>query len=600
MGRSEDLRERELSDFYSAELPHSKPHPSIVVVSTQLKSKSNRDARPERGVAARHRDVEVCAVGAFAQYLFYRFHVKSEPIPDFSSRDSWYRIKLLVDDDTKDNTVGVTWAVQAGLLRQAFDKCSVSSSHLTHAMRSGGAQFASAAGCTEDAIRKHGRWCGDRLMERYLTSVTLQPIRALSGFNIVGGDYWLPRAVVDPPTTLSERIFPWIETKYEQVKTRAQAGGEADGAALQFLDMLKYLRVVLLQDSVLLQTKNPSFPLWNHPPFNTVEFATYAQNLTQTISTTTSPFDISVTQLVPALGTALGHVRSELSALTEKIEQLDSRSELQQRRQDEQFGALAANMDGITQLFVAAQQSEQRLNAARAAVAKSLRTLSLLSCQLSGTVDGAGENSPLALDATILTSTSSISSAAENTSTSTTAAIGWDTPTANSTSFSPTITSSTFPTAIHHTIAASFSSGGQLTTAAPLSAPLALPAAAAAAAASAASALGISTTYQLPSVESVEALWQEWREGRDGRPALGAMDDAKDPRLRQSSSMKQQLYRWRKVVTFIREVGEDKAQETILALDRILESRKGGLRLLAEELAKKDEKIKWVQLLESP
>ncbi|KAE8217010.1 hypothetical protein CF319_g8800 [Tilletia indica] len=364
--------------------------------------------------------------------------------------------------------------------------------------------------------------------------------------------------------------------------------------------MLKYLRVVLLQDSVLLQTKNPSFPLWNHPPFNTVEFATYAQNLTQTISTTTSPFDISVTQLVPALGTALGHVRSELSALTEKIEQLDSRSELQQRRQDEQFGALAANMDGITQLFVAAQQSEQRLNAARAAVAKSLRTLSLLSCQLSGTVDGAGENSPLALDATILTSTSSISSAAENTSTSTTAAIGWDTPTANSTSFSPTITSSTFPTAIHHTIAASFSSGGQLTTAAPLSAPLTLPAAAAAAAASAASALGISTTYQLPSVESVEALWQEWREGRDGRPALGAMDDAKDPRLRQSSSMKQQLYRWRKVVTFIREVGEDKAQETILALDRILESRKGGLRLLAEELAKKDEKIKWVQLLESP
>ncbi|KAE8221175.1 hypothetical protein CF319_g5421, partial [Tilletia indica] len=226
-----------------------------------------------------------------------RFYVKSEPIPDFSARNSWHRIKLLVDDDATDNNVGVTWAVQAGLLRQAFDKCSISSSHLTHAMRSGRAQFASAAGCTEDAIRKHGRWCGDRLMERYLTSVTLQPIRSLSGFNVVGGDYWLPRAVVDPPTTLSEQIFSWIEAKHEQVKTRAQAGGEADGAALQFLDMLKYLRVVLLQDSILLQAKFPSFPLWNHPPINTVEFATYAQNLTQAISTTTPPFEISITHL---------------------------------------------------------------------------------------------------------------------------------------------------------------------------------------------------------------------------------------------------------------------------------------------------------------
>ncbi|KAE8269713.1 hypothetical protein A4X09_0g2635 [Tilletia walkeri] len=84
MGRSEDLRERELSDFYCAE----------------LKSKSNRDARPERGVAARHRDVEVCSVGAFAMYLFFRFHVFSEPVPDFSSRDSWYRIKLLIDHET--------------------------------------------------------------------------------------------------------------------------------------------------------------------------------------------------------------------------------------------------------------------------------------------------------------------------------------------------------------------------------------------------------------------------------------------------------------------------------------------------------------------
>ncbi|KAE8266626.1 hypothetical protein A4X09_0g5726 [Tilletia walkeri] len=575
MGRSEDLRERELSDFYSAELPHSKPHPSIVIVSTQLKSKSNRDARPERGVAARHRDVEVCAVGALAQYLFYRFHVQNEFPLDFSSRDSWYRVKLLVDDEAKDNTVGVTWAVQAVLLRQAFDKCSISSSHLTHAMRSGGAQFASAAGCTEDAIRKHGRWCGDRLMERYLTSVTLQPIRALSGFSIIGEDYWLPRTVIDPPTTLSQQIFPWIEAKYEQVKTRSQTGGEADGAALQFLDMLTYVWVVLLQDSVLLREKIPSFPLWDHPPFNTAGFATFAQTLTQTINTTTSPFDISVTQLVPSLGTALGHVRSELSALTGKIEKLDGRSEEQQRRHDEQFGALAANMDGITQLFVAAQQSEQRLNAARAAVAESLRTLSLLSCQLSGAVgfDAARNNSTLVLDSAFSTSSPTSSTTADGSTGSSGDNIGL---TATSSSFPLAITASSFPTTSHHTPA----SLPSLTISTTLAAPLALPAAAAAAA-SAATALGIATDYRLPSVASVAALWQEWSAGREGRLALGVMDAAGDIRLRGSSSMKQQVYRWRKICGFIKEVGEEKATETVAALDRILAARKGGLRLLA-------------------
>ncbi|KAE8207919.1 hypothetical protein CF327_g7225 [Tilletia walkeri] len=101
-----------------------------------LKSKSNRDARPERGVAARHRDVEVCSVGAFAMYLFFRFHVFSEPVPDFSSRDSWYRIKLLIDHEThgskfkgsKKGPVGPTFSISC--------KDGLRSSRIIHEVRS--------------------------------------------------------------------------------------------------------------------------------------------------------------------------------------------------------------------------------------------------------------------------------------------------------------------------------------------------------------------------------------------------------------------------------------------------------------------------------
>jgi len=177
-------------------------------VSTQLSSKTNKEARPERGVAARHKDPEVCAVGALAAYLFSRFHCQGEAPPDFSSREAWYRLKLLVGDDRHDHTTPITYDSQAALLRLAFLACAIVSSSLTHAMRQGGSRIAYEAGCTEDAVRKHGRWCGDRMMERYLTGVAIQPVLALAGFKIEGGDYWLPRALLEPRRTSSKQCFP--------------------------------------------------------------------------------------------------------------------------------------------------------------------------------------------------------------------------------------------------------------------------------------------------------------------------------------------------------------------------------------------------------
>ncbi|KAL9937844.1 hypothetical protein V8E36_003389 [Tilletia maclaganii] len=455
-----------------------------------------------------------------------------EPPPDFSSRDAWYRIKLLVEENAADLAKGISWDVQARLLRKAFADCTISSSHLTHAMRSGGAQFASAAGCTEDAVRQHGRWCGDRLMERYLTSVTLGPIRALSGFAVGGGDYWLPRTILDPPTTLSTKIFPWVEGKVDAVKSRASNGGESDGAALQFLDMMKYLRVVLLQDAVLLKKLHPSFPLWKLSPFDSAEFSAYAAALEKAIADTPSPFDISITQLVPSLGTALGHVRSELAELGTKIQQIQESSVAQeQQHQQQQFGVMATNMQGIAQLFVAAQQSEARLNAARNAVAESLKALSILSCQLTNTED-----------------TSSAVSASQPLLALSPAQPGLEP------SPHPHEDDQTLPADAPRRLALPASSVISTTHAAasPSSSPAAATVATAAVA-TAAAALGAPVAYTLPTIDSVTALWLEWSVGREGRAGLGGMDEAKDPRLRTSSSVRQQVYRWRKIVTFLLE-----------------------------------------------
>ncbi|CAD6983165.1 unnamed protein product, partial [Tilletia controversa] len=135
MGRSEDLRGAKLSDMYSYNVPYSSPHPCHALVITFLESKANTGGRKERGIAIRHRNVEVCPIGALAMYLFYRFDVCSEDPPDFTTRRDWYDKFLLVS--SKDPSSGIVWDQQAELLRKAFAELDITSSKLTHAMRGG-------------------------------------------------------------------------------------------------------------------------------------------------------------------------------------------------------------------------------------------------------------------------------------------------------------------------------------------------------------------------------------------------------------------------------------------------------------------------------
>ncbi|CAD6946408.1 unnamed protein product [Tilletia laevis] len=93
MGRSEDLRHAKLSSLYLYTTCKA------VVVSIRH-SKTNTEARREFGIAARHKNVETCPIGALALYLFQRFHLRNE-FPDLSSRAVWYELNLLVDDEDR-------------------------------------------------------------------------------------------------------------------------------------------------------------------------------------------------------------------------------------------------------------------------------------------------------------------------------------------------------------------------------------------------------------------------------------------------------------------------------------------------------------------
>jgi hypothetical protein len=86
-------------------------------------------------------------------------------------------------------------------------------------------------------------------------------MRKMSGFQ-TPGSYFLPRASQTPDNELLAQIFPFIECWEERFRQKAQKkkfadGGmdEADMAAVGFLELLKELRVILLQDLAVLQPR---------------------------------------------------------------------------------------------------------------------------------------------------------------------------------------------------------------------------------------------------------------------------------------------------------------------------------------------------------
>jgi hypothetical protein len=94
----------------------------------------------------------------------------------------------------------------------------------------------------------------------YLSALPLKFMRVTAGFQSVGGDYFLPRAGVEPPAELQFRVWPWLERwelRFRQAakqKDWSQGGlDQQDLAGSNFIKLLLHLRIVLLQDLAILQ-----------------------------------------------------------------------------------------------------------------------------------------------------------------------------------------------------------------------------------------------------------------------------------------------------------------------------------------------------------
>jgi len=77
-----------------------------------------------------------------------------------------------------------------------------------------------------------------------------------------------------PPRSLEQAVWPWVDEWLAWFDSNAEAGsgddgeGEADRqdlAAQGFLRLLQRLRIILLQDSVVMRREFPATPSWPIP-----------------------------------------------------------------------------------------------------------------------------------------------------------------------------------------------------------------------------------------------------------------------------------------------------------------------------------------------
>ncbi|CAD7067501.1 unnamed protein product, partial [Tilletia caries] len=255
--------------------------------------KTNAYGRIDYGGCMRAKNASECPHNALAFSLFQRFHIDNEPFPTFQRRENWYHFHLLVHEE---RTVAMQYNNHYHIMKRILGSLDIHTSKKTHLNRGGAARHAEDSGASEGEIRRAGRWNVQQMQGCYLTGLPRKAMRALAGFPTKPGAYHLPRATINPPPALLNKIWPDVEGALLGIE---QGRLEKDLAAQGFLRLLVYLRTVLVQDAVVMRKQFPQHPIFQHTIFADPLFIDYAKNLEVALDKNERPLSVSVQEILP-------------------------------------------------------------------------------------------------------------------------------------------------------------------------------------------------------------------------------------------------------------------------------------------------------------
>jgi hypothetical protein len=298
--RSESLRILEYPDLFHIKFENEGVTDCNALVLVLNQGKTNQLGKMEISGCIRNKHVDLCPIGSVGLYFFYCFHVTKKPFPKFEKSEDWYDLKLCpAKNDPKGS---ISYDTQLSSIKKCFKAVGIQSSRKTHIGRGNGAIMAELAGASDNSTRRLGRWNRQAMENCYMSSLPREAIRALAGFDPQNPQYYLKRAAVTPSETLQRQIFPeievWLEKLYKgEIESNIAAGG--------FLDFLKYLRVVILQDSAILKQQYHDHPIFQHKIFQSSEFSHFQQELLHIQENESDPIEVQIQNVLPSVATRL-------------------------------------------------------------------------------------------------------------------------------------------------------------------------------------------------------------------------------------------------------------------------------------------------------
>jgi hypothetical protein len=181
-----------------------------------------------------------------------------------------------------------------------------------------GARTANELGADADEIRRHGRWCGDRLSSAYLSPISRVTVRVLAGFSKDRGTYFLERANLEVPATLLKQIFPQVDEWEGKMQVATRPPGIATAS---FLQVMRFLKTVILQDSVLLSQQFPSSALWNHPVFRSPEYQEFRAQCQRALAEIQNPFSVQLQAVLPQVHEGLLSLHRTVVTTSQQLSQ---------------------------------------------------------------------------------------------------------------------------------------------------------------------------------------------------------------------------------------------------------------------------------------
>ena len=136
-------------------------------------------------------------------------------------------------------------------------------------------------------------------MGAYLSYFPYIFIRSIAGFLQKGKGYFILHACKILPAVLCLKIWPEVDVWLKRMEAYCpdKADNEVvwlDLAGSGFLHLLCALRVVLLQDSVVLRKEFPGHPLWKDPLFDGEEYRRFAGRVEDSLANVVTPDELKM------------------------------------------------------------------------------------------------------------------------------------------------------------------------------------------------------------------------------------------------------------------------------------------------------------------